>query len=127
MPQRAFARSRRWKGGGGVPDVIVLDVNLPSMNGWELASRLRRVVPKAKILAFSIHSSEEYVVRMARCGARGYVVKDQPTAVLVEAIKQVARGGLYFPAGMNDALLSPTLKAFNASRKGTKNKKHKSV
>ena len=97
------------------------------MNGWELAGRLRRVAPKAKILAFSIHSSEEYVVRMARCGARGYVTKDQPTAVLLEAIKQVARGGLHFPAGMNDALLSPTLKAFNASRKGNKSKKHKSV
>ena len=53
------------------PDVIVLDVNLPSMTGWELARLLHRLVPKSKILAFSIHSSEEYVVKMARCGARG--------------------------------------------------------
>jgi DNA-binding NarL/FixJ family response regulator len=92
------------------PEVIVLDVNLPSMEGWELARRLRRLVPKARILAFSIHSSEEYVVRMARGGARGYVTKDQPTAELLEAIKDVARGGLHFPAGMTDALLAPAPK-----------------
>ena len=88
------------------PEVIVLDVNLPSMAGWELARRLRRLVPKAKILAFSIHSSEEYVERMARCGARGYVTKDQPTAELLDAIKHVFRGGLHFPAGMTGALLA---------------------
>ena len=60
------------------PDVIVLDVNLPSIDGGELARRLRLLIPKAKLIAFSIHSSEEYVVRMARCGVQGYVTKDQP-------------------------------------------------
>src|ERR1035437_5538474 len=60
------------------PAVIVLDVNLPSIDGGELARRLRRFIPKAKLIAFSIHSSEEYVVRMARCGVQGYVTKDQP-------------------------------------------------
>jgi DNA-binding NarL/FixJ family response regulator len=104
------------------PDVIVLDVNLPSMNGWELAPRLLRLVPKSRIIAFSIHSSAEYVLRMAQCGARGYVMKDQPTAELLKAIQQVAKGGLHFPVGMDAALLAPTLNASNASRKGTKKK-----
>jgi len=89
------------------PDVIVLDVNLPSLPGDEVALRLKRCAPKAGIIAFSIYSGEEYVVRMARCGARGYVMKDQPTAVLLAAIKRVYGGGLHFPAGMTDALLSP--------------------
>ena len=88
------------------PEVIVLDVNLPSMDGWELARSLRRLVPKSRIVAFSIHSSEEYVVRMARCGARGYVMKSQPTAELLDAIRQVFQGGRYFPAGMTDAILT---------------------
>lgn len=82
------------------PDVIVLDVNLPSMDGWELARRLRRLVPKSGIIAFSIHSSEEYVLKMARCGARGYVMKSQPTALLLEGIRRVFRGERYFPCGM---------------------------
>lgn len=86
------------------PDVIVLDVNLPSMVGWDVAPLLRRLVPKSRILAFSIHSSEEYVIRMARCGARGYVMKSQPTAELLVAIKNVFKGALHFPAGMTAAL-----------------------
>ena len=87
------------------PDVIVLDVNLPSMDGGELALRLRRVVPGSKLIAFSIHSSEEYIVRMARCGVQGYVIKDQPMEELLEAIRHVSRGGRHFPAGMTEAIL----------------------
>ena len=93
------------------PDVIILDVNLPSMDGWDLALRLGRLVPKSRILAYSIHSSEEYMVRMAKCGARGYVTKDQPTAELLEAIKHVYGGGLHFPAGINYSLLSTVPKS----------------
>jgi two-component system nitrate/nitrite response regulator NarL len=89
------------------PDVVVLDVNLPSIDGGELARRLRRLVPKSKLIAFSIHSSEEYVVKMARCGVQGYVTKDQPPVDLLVAINQVFQGGLHFPAGMTDALLAP--------------------
>ena len=82
------------------PDVIILDVNLPLMDGGELALRLRRLVPGAGLIAFSIHSGEEYVARMARCGVRGYVTKDQPLAELFDAITQVFRGGAHFPRGM---------------------------
>jgi len=88
------------------PEVIVLDVNLPTIDGGELARRLRQLMPKARLIAFSIHSSEEYVVKMARCGVQGYVTKSQPAGELLEAIKQVAAGGLHFPAGMNDAILA---------------------
>jgi two-component system nitrate/nitrite response regulator NarL len=89
------------------PDVIVLDVNLPSIGGGELACRLHRLVPAIKLLAFSIHASEAYVVKMARCGVQGYVTKDQPAGDLLEAIKHVHQGGLHFPASMLDALLAP--------------------
>jgi two-component system, NarL family, nitrate/nitrite response regulator NarL len=89
------------------PDVVVLDVNLPAIDGGELARRLRRLIPKTKLIAFSIHSSEEYVVKMARCGVQGYVTKGQPAGDLLEAIKDVFAGGLHFPAGMGDALLTP--------------------
>jgi two-component system nitrate/nitrite response regulator NarL len=89
------------------PDVIVLDVNLPAIDGGELARRLRKLVPKSKLIAFSIHSSEEYVVKMARCGVQGYVTKDEPAGHLLEAIKHVFEGGMHFPAGMTDAILAP--------------------
>ena len=89
------------------PDVLVLDVNLPVIDGGELARRLRRLVPKTKLIAFSIHSSEAYVVKMARCGVQGYVTKDQPAGDLLKAIKRVFEGGLHFPPGMTNALLAP--------------------
>lgn len=89
------------------PDVVVLDVNLPLIDGGELARRLRRLIPLSKLIAFSMHSGEAYVVKMARCGVQGYVTKDQPPLDLVEAIKHVHEGGLHFPAGMTDALLAP--------------------
>ncbi|MDD5209120.1 MAG: response regulator transcription factor [Elusimicrobiales bacterium] len=93
------------------PDVIVLDVNLPSMDGWEVAEGLRSVVPKSRIIAFSIHSSEEYVVRMAKSGARGYVMKSQPTSELLDAIREVFKGGRYFPAGMKEVVPAKKLKS----------------
>ncbi|MFI5346057.1 MAG: response regulator [Elusimicrobiota bacterium] len=91
-------------------DVIVLDINLPGVDGGELARRLRQTTPRAKLIAFSIHSSQEYVVRMARCGVHGYVMKDAPTSKLVEAIQRVHKGGLSFPSGMTDAILAPGAK-----------------
>lgn len=100
------------------PDVIVLDVNLPSIDGGELARRLRKLVPKTKLIAFSIHSSEEYVVKMARCGVHGYVTKDQPAGVLLEAIRHVFQGQLHFPAGMIDALLAPASESASIQTSG---------
>jgi len=88
------------------PDIILLDISLPSLDGGELAKRLRQNVPYAKIIAFSMHASREYVVRMARCGVHGYVMKDKPTSVLIEAIKQVYAGGMSFPPEMYDAILT---------------------
>ena len=89
------------------PDVVILDINLPGVDGGELARKLRVEVPKIKLIAFSIHATQEYVVRMARCGVHGYVMKDAPTTKLVEAIERVHGGGLYFPPGMTDAILAP--------------------
>ena len=99
------------------PDVIVLDINLPGVDGGELAKRLRQTLPLAKLIAFSIHASQEYVVRMARCGVHGYVMKDMPTAKLVEAIQRVHKGGLFFPPGMTEAILSPDAKSSSVEAK----------
>ncbi|HAH05925.1 MAG TPA: DNA-binding response regulator [Elusimicrobia bacterium] len=99
------------------PDIILLDISLPSLDGGELARRLRLSSPRAKIIAFSVHSSQEYVVRMARCGAHGYVMKDKPTTKLVEAIQRVHQGGLYFPPNMSDAILAPGTKQFPGEEK----------
>jgi two-component system nitrate/nitrite response regulator NarL len=88
-------------------DVVVLDISLKGLDGGELARRLRSAAPGVRLVAFSIHSSQEYVVRMARCGVQGYVMKDAPTSKLLEAVRRVHAGGLAFPHGMAAALLAP--------------------
>lgn len=79
------------------PDVVVLDVNLPIIDGGQLAGRLRRLYPAMKLIAFSIHSSAAYMAKMSRCGVQGYVVKDQPPTDLLKAIHDVHQGRLHFP------------------------------
>jgi two-component system, NarL family, nitrate/nitrite response regulator NarL len=101
------------------PDVVVLDIGLPGVDGGELAKRLRATRPGVKLIAFSIHASQEYVVRMARCGVHGYVMKDMPTSKLIEAIERVHAGGLFFPPGMTDAILAPGSKPSSDESRGT--------
>ena len=88
------------------PDVVVLDVSLPGARAARALRRRRRLVPDAKLLAFSFHDDREHVVRMARCGAHGYVTKGEPVERLAEAIRRVHAGGLAFPPGMSDAVLA---------------------
>ncbi len=87
------------------PDVIVLDVSLPDMNGAELTVRLRNIIPKAKLLAFSNHSNPEHVMRTVRAGVRGYVVKDRSPEELALAILAVHAGKLHFSEAVSDCIL----------------------
>jgi two-component system NarL family response regulator len=77
------------------PDVLVLDVALPDLDGAEVARRVRAAQPQVRILALSIHSDEQYVRRMLKAGADGYVVKSGALADLVEAIRSIAQGKMY--------------------------------
>jgi two-component system, NarL family, nitrate/nitrite response regulator NarL len=87
----AIALARAWK-----PAVILMDINLPRVNGLEATAVIHREIPSAKVLALTVHRSREYVKRMKLAGASGYVLKDAPPAELVEAITAVARGETWF-------------------------------
>lgn len=95
------------------PDIILLDVALPDVDGMEVARTLRKAQPKLAILALSIHEEPYFVQEMLRAGADGYVVKSAATRELVQAIRTVTQGSMYLsPAvtrhavGKNLALLS---------------------
>lgn len=104
--EAADAKQALRKVAAAAPDVVILEVSLPRIDGGELARRLRRLIPAAKLIAFSMHAGEAYVVKMARCGVRGYLTKDRPPLELVDAIRSVHAGGLEFPPGLGDVLLS---------------------
>lgn len=78
------------------PDVIVLDIRLPDLNGIELAARLRDSGSSAKIVALSAFSDKRFVHEMLRSGASGYVTKSAAGTELVSAIRAVAKGQGYF-------------------------------
>jgi DNA-binding NarL/FixJ family response regulator len=77
------------------PDLIVLDIGLPSLNGIEVARRVRKVSLKSKILFVSQESSADMVGEALGTGARGYVVKNDAGSELLEAVDAVLRGGLF--------------------------------
>jgi DNA-binding NarL/FixJ family response regulator len=77
------------------PDLIVLDIGLPSLNGIEAARQIRSVSPKSKILFVSQESSTDVVREALATGARGYVVKSDAGVELLEAVDAVLRGGQF--------------------------------
>ena len=77
------------------PDLVVLDVGLPQIDGIEVARRLRGSQPGLKLLALSIHSEERFVQAMLNAGANGYLLKTSAVTELVQAIRAVMQGKLY--------------------------------
>lgn len=78
------------------PDVVVLDLSMPELSGFEAAERIRNTVPATRMLILSIHDHEEYVARSIRAGAHGYLRKDSSPAELRAAVRCVGQGRSYF-------------------------------
>ncbi|CAG9621426.1 Transcriptional regulatory protein DegU [Sutcliffiella rhizosphaerae] len=77
------------------PDVFIMDINMPKVNGVEATRRLVDANPEAKIIVLSIHDDENYVTHALQTGARGYLLKEMDADALVDAVKVVADGGSY--------------------------------
>ena len=94
------------------PEVAVLDISMPLMNGLEAAGEIHRASPDTKAILLTRHDEEQYVTEALRMGVKGYVLKNQAATDLVHAIHQVCRGGFYLSPGVSgavaEALLSKT-------------------
>lgn len=78
------------------PDVAVLDIAMPQLNGIDAAARISRESPRTAIAILSMHSDESYVLRSLRAGARGYVLKDAAEEDLASCVRAVAAGRHFF-------------------------------
>jgi two-component system, NarL family, response regulator NreC len=78
------------------PDVVVLDIAMPNLNGIEAAQRILSVSPNTSIVVLSMHADEGYVLRALKAGAKGYLLKDSAEGDLIEAIRAVTRGKTFF-------------------------------
>ncbi len=88
-----------------LPDVVLMDISMPHMNGLEAMASLRKQVPNAKVLILTMHESKEYIARVVRSGARGYLLKDSAPAELVRAIKAVHAGEVHFSPLVSKVLI----------------------
>ncbi|MBU8905980.1 response regulator [Desertibacillus haloalkaliphilus] len=77
------------------PDVVLMDINMPGVNGVEATRNLINVFPDVKVLILSIHDDETYVTHVLRTGAAGYLLKEMDASALIEAVKVVGSGGAY--------------------------------
>lgn len=78
-----------------LPDVCILDINMPEMNGYETAAAIRRRWPHIRILALSMYDTELNIIKMLRNGANGYVLKDSDPEELKNAINAIYKDGFY--------------------------------
>lgn len=88
------------------PDLVVMDVAMPELNGIEATRRLATSSPRTRVLALSMHKDSVYVREILRAGARGYLLKDSIDSDLVNAVRAVARGDGYLSPGVSDAVLT---------------------
>lgn len=77
------------------PDVVLMDINMPELNGVEATADLIERFPETKVIILSIHDDEQYVMRALKTGAQGYLLKEMDSDSLVEAIRVVSEGGSY--------------------------------
>jgi DNA-binding NarL/FixJ family response regulator len=86
-------------------DVVLLDIHLPDLNGVEAAAELRRHCPDARIIMLSMDAEEEYVMGAMRNGARGFVLKENSSQELIDALRNVARGGTFLSPKVSETLM----------------------
>jgi len=93
------------------PDICLIDINLPTVSGFELARRVLAKDPQARIIMFSMNDDPVYVGRAIEVGAKGFVSKTGDPQDLVEAIREVAKGGVYLPSALarSVAFAGPTV------------------
>jgi two-component system response regulator NreC len=87
------------------PDVVVMDIGMPNLNGIEAALQIKQAVPETAIVMLSMHSDEGYILRALRAGAAGYILKDSAEADLVGAVRAVAEGKSFFSPKVSRILL----------------------
>ena len=87
------------------PDVLVMDLSMPVLGGVEATERVRRDCPAVRVLALTVHEERDYLTRLLRAGAAGYVLKRAAAGELVRAVRAVAAGGTYIDPALAGAVV----------------------
>jgi DNA-binding NarL/FixJ family response regulator len=82
--------------GQNLPQIVLMDINMPEMDGFETTQWLKQNHPEVKVLALSMYDNETSIIRMLKCGAKGYILKDSEPAELKTAIADIMNKGFYY-------------------------------
>ena len=85
-------------------DLVILDINLPDKSGLDVLKHLKALYPALQIFVLSVHSEEEYAIRVLKTGACGYMCKDSIPEELVEAVRKILGGGKYVSSSLGEKL-----------------------
>lgn len=88
------------------PDLAILDISMPNLNGIDTAAKIRSAYPDMKMLILSMHKEKEYVAKALSAGVDGYLLKTNADADLYEAIEKIRQGGVYISPLLYDEVLS---------------------
>jgi two-component system response regulator DegU len=102
-----------------MPDVVLMDINMPGKNGVEATADLIKEFPDAKVIMLSIHDDESYVTHALKSGALGYMLKEMDADEIVEAIKVVANGGSYLHPKVTKNLVAEFRRLSEHENKGS--------
>jgi two-component system response regulator NreC len=91
------------------PDVAIIDISMPVLNGVDAARELKKSTPKTKVILLTQHDEDQYVTESLRAGVRGYVLKSQLAEDLVHAIQEVCRGSVYLSPSISRAVVDAYL------------------
>jgi DNA-binding NarL/FixJ family response regulator len=100
-----------------IPDILMLDINMPEMDGYETARWMKEHHPDVKILALSMYDNENAIISMLKCGAKGYILKDSNPSLLRDAIHDLMEKGFYY----SDLVSGKLIHAINHLEEGGAN------
>jgi DNA-binding NarL/FixJ family response regulator len=98
------------------PDVVLMDITMPGLNGLETTVRVAKEYPHVRVIILSMHAVEEYVLQALQAGASGYLLKNAATAELALAVKAVARGETYLSPAISKVVIAQYLQRTSGER-----------
>ena len=91
------------------PDIAVVDLAMPQLNGLDAAREIVKVSPETRTILLTMHTEDQYVVEALRAGVRGYLLKTQASTDLMQAVHEVSRGAVYLSPGISGAIVDAYL------------------
>ena len=100
----------RFKDPKNLPDIVLMDINMPIMNGIETTKAIKEQYPNIRVLALSVEEDEETILKMLHAGAKGYLLKDTEKSILENALIEVMETGFYHTRSVTNLLLGTLTK-----------------